>query len=85
MNYDDRWDDELANEHIRFRMKHLIGDRPYDKKDEDGIWIRKSIHDCSCPGDDEINSVIIDNKNVKKYYHRTLRNSEGKWVHILSE
>tara|TARA_E500000305_G_C3942862_1_gene198333 strand:+ start:193 stop:456 length:264 start_codon:yes stop_codon:yes gene_type:complete len=82
---DNGWDKELVNEHNRFRMKHLVGDRTFDKDSEDGIWIRKNVYDCSCPGDDEIDSVIIDNKYEKKYYHTTLRNEEGKWVHILSE
>ena len=81
----DVWDVECIDEHNRFRMKHLVGDRTFDKDSEDGIWVRKSVYDCSCPGEDEINSVIIDNKYEKKYYHTTTRNVEGKWVHILSE
>tara|TARA_Y100000361_G_C11127246_1_gene326740 strand:- start:804 stop:1106 length:303 start_codon:yes stop_codon:yes gene_type:complete len=85
---DEGWDVDCLNEHIRFRMEHLVGERKhqYDyKNDKESIWVRKNWYDCSGPGDDEIDSVIIDNKYEKKYYHTTTRNSEGKWVHIIQE
>ena len=34
---DNGWDKELVNEHNRFRMKHLVGDRTFDK--EDGLFL----------------------------------------------
>mgnify|MGYP001227355795 CR=1 FL=1 len=79
---DDGWDVDCLNEHFRFRTEHLIGERKGNTK---SIFVSKNWYDCSYPNDGEITSVIIDNKYEKKYYHTTLRNEEGKWVHILSE